>query len=59
MELLTKATLLVIATQILARMSISAAGKAIPVFGAFIGGGVNYGYIKSIGGAVKSLEFSL
>jgi len=51
-----KSVMIAIARQIIVRMTASSAGKAIPFFGAFIGGSVNYGFIKLIGAAVKQLN---
>lgn len=53
---LTKSVMISIANKILVRLSASAAGKAIPFFGAVIGGSVNYGFIKFIGAAVKRID---
>ncbi len=51
-----KSVMIAIARQILVRMTASTAGKAIPFFGAVIGGSVNYGFIKLIGTSVKQLN---
>lgn len=53
---LTRGVLIRIAEAILARMTASAAGKAIPIFGAIIGGSVNYAFITWIGKAVQKLD---
>lgn len=53
---MTKAVLINIANKILLRLSASATGKAVPVLGALICGGVNYGFIKFIGVAVKKID---
>lgn len=53
---LTKVALVSIAGAILARMSASTAGKMIPFVGSFVGGTVNFFFIKGIGEAVKALD---
>lgn len=55
---LTKAVMLSIANKILIRLSTTTAGKAVPFVGAFIGGSVNYGFIRAIGVAVKKIDMS-
>lgn len=54
----TKAVMLNIANKILARLSVSAAGKAVPFLGAAVSGSVNYGFIKFIGASVKKIDMS-
>ncbi len=53
---LTKSVMISIANKILIRLSASSAGKAVPFLGAFIGGSVNYGFVKAIGIAVKKID---
>lgn len=53
---LTKVVMFKIAQQILVRMSVGAAGKIIPLFGAVIGGSVNYMFITGIGASVKKIN---
>lgn len=53
---LTNSVLITIAHNILARLGASAAGAMIPVLGAFIGGGLSYGFIKGIGRSLKALD---
>jgi hypothetical protein len=55
---LTKSIMISIANKILARLSVSVAGKAVPFLGAVVGGTVNYGFIKFIGKAVKQIDMS-
>lgn len=45
-----------IAAQILVRLGVSSAGMAIPIFGAVVGAGVNFAFIKAVGETLKSLE---
>ncbi|NET07983.1 MAG: hypothetical protein F6K16_25410 [Symploca sp. SIO2B6] len=55
---LTKAVMISIANKILIRLSASTAGKAVPFLGAFVGGSVNYGFIRAMGAAVKKIDMS-
>jgi len=55
---LTKAVMISIANKIIARLSVSLAGKAVPFLGAIVGGSVNYGFIKFIGKAVKQIDMN-
>ncbi|NEO69226.1 hypothetical protein [Moorena sp. SIO3H5] len=55
---LTKAVMSSIANKILIRLFASSPGKAVPFVGAFIGGSINYGFIKAIGAAVKKIDMS-
>ncbi|MEH1807044.1 hypothetical protein [Nostoc sp.] len=55
---LTKSIMLSIANKIIIRLSATTAGKAVPFLGAFIGGSVNYGFIRGIGAAVKRIDMS-
>ena len=52
----TKVAMFSIARSIIAKLSVSTAGKAIPFVGAFIGGSVNYGFIKAIAAAVNQIN---
>lgn len=53
---LTNSVLISIAHNILARLGASASGSMIPLLGAFIGGGLSYGFIKGIGKSLKALD---
>ena len=48
--------LLAIAGQILARLGANAAGMVVPIFGAAIGGGANYLFIRAIGKTLLNLD---
>ena len=52
---MTKAALIRVAERLLIRMGEKAAGRMIPIAGAFVGGLTNYLFIKGIGKAVKKL----
>lgn len=52
----TSAVLVNVAGQILARLGASSIGAFIPVFGAVVGGGANYAFIRSVGATLKKLE---
>jgi len=52
-----KIVLIQISKQILLRIGAGGIGRLIPVFGAAIGGGVNYGFIISIGKSLKEMRF--
>jgi hypothetical protein len=54
----TQAILINIAGKILARLSASTAGKAIPLVGGLIVGSVNYGFIHFIGKSVQEIDMS-
>lgn len=55
---LTKAVMFSIANKILIRLSTTTIGKAVPFVGAFIGGSVNYGFIRAIGAAVQKIDMN-
>lgn len=52
----TKYMLLQIAKQIVTRLAAGGAGRLIPLVGAVVVGGVNYGFIKSIGSALQQID---
>jgi uncharacterized protein (DUF697 family) len=52
----TKVIMFSIANKILARMTATTVGKAIPIFGGIIGASVNFGFITAIGKSVKALN---
>ena len=54
-----KSILISVANKILARLASATALKAIPLFGGFIGGSVNFGFIKFIGEAVKKVDLDI
>jgi hypothetical protein len=47
-----------VAGQILIRLGAGGIAAMVPIFGALVGGGVNYAFIKAIGGALKSMDMS-
>ena len=51
-----KSVLIAIANKILVRLSATTAWKAVPFFGAVIGGGTNYAFIRFIGTAMKGIN---
>jgi hypothetical protein len=53
---ITKNVLLNIAAAALAKMTASTAGKAVPIVGAFVSGGVNWMFIKAIAAAVDKVD---
>jgi hypothetical protein len=47
-----------VAAQILVRLGVGGVAAMIPLFGAAVGAGVNYAFIRAVGAALKSLDMS-
>lgn len=47
-----------VAGQILIRLGVGGVAAMVPIFGAIVGGAVNYAFIKAIGAALKSMDMS-
>lgn len=45
-----------VAKELLKRLGSRAAGRVIPILGGLVGGGLNFGFIKSVGTSLLSLE---